>query len=210
MRPAFLVLALLASACASDTTDSPDPSSTPESLSENAVAETGSVGDAECLLGTWQIDPASMDLNKVEGIQDIPNADFSVGASSGRALLAFESDGNALQTFEDFSITIDAAVSGIQMSVRNDYSGTASGTYAVEDGRISMEPGDADLSIAVSVNGGAPVDNPMGVESLFEEGERGRTAFTCSDDELMFTIHSPDSDGGEAFIRDIRYTRAAG
>ncbi|MEO0558413.1 MAG: hypothetical protein AAF170_09535 [Bacteroidota bacterium] len=210
MRPALFALALLASACASDTSDTPDASSSPGTEPETAAVETASASDAECLVGTWQIDPASMDLDKVEGIQDIPNANFSVGETSGRALIAFEPDGSAMQTFEDFSMTINAAVSGMQMSVRNDYSGTANGTYTVEDDRIVMEPGGADLSVSVSVNGGAPINNPMGVESLFAEGERGRTAFTCSDDELRVNIHSPDSAGGEEFIRDVRYTRVAG
>lgn len=209
MRSALLVLALLTGACGAESSDAPE--STASSSDEPvATTETASASDAACLIGTWQIDPASMDMNKVEGIQDIPNAEFSVGESSGRALIAFEPDGDAQQTFEDFSITINAAVSGIQMRVRNDYSGTASGTYAVEDDRIVMQPGEADLSIAVSVNGGASVSNPMGIESLFEEGERGRTAFTCSGDELMFNIHSPDSAGGEEVIRDVRYTRVAG
>ena len=221
MRIALLVLVLLTSACAGDsetvtaatsdgvsTSPDGDPDGSPETDSE--IADATLADDADCLIGTWQIDPASMDMDKVEGIQNIPNANFSVGGSSGRALLAFEPDGDALQTFEEFSITINAAVSGIQMSVRNDYSGTASGTYTVEDDRIVMQPGEADLSIAVSVNGGAPTQNPMGVESLFEQGERGRTAFTCSADELMFNIHSPDSAGGAEVIRDVRYTRVAG
>ena len=209
MRFALFAFALLLSACGAEPSD--DAPESPASSSDEPVAATepAAASDAACLIGTWQIDPASMDMDKVKGIQDIPNAEFSVGASSGRALLAFEPDGDAQQTFEDFSITINAAVSGIQMSVRNDYSGTASGTYAVEDDRIVMQPGDADLSIAVSVNGGAPMNNPMNIESLFEEGERGRTAFTCSDDELMFNIHSPDSAGGEEVIRDVRYTRVA-
>ena len=209
MRLALLILAVLASACGGEPSDTPEsPTSSPGD--PVATTESESASSDACLVGTWQIDPASMDMNKVEGIQDIPNAEFSVGESSGRALIAFEPDGTALQTFEDFSITINASVSGIQMSVRNDYSGTATGTYTVQGDRIAMEPGDADLSIAVSVNGGAPTNNPMGLESVFEEGERGRTAFTCSADELMFNIHSPDSAGGEEVIRDVRYTRVAG
>jgi hypothetical protein len=207
MRLVLLLLVLLLSACGAESSDAPVTDAGPSS---EPVATTAPTSEADCLIGTWQIDPSSMDVNKVQGVQDIPDADFSVGESSGRALIAFEANGDAMQTFEDFSVTVNANVMGLAMSVRNDYTGTAAGTYAVENDRIVMQPGEANLSASVSINGGAAKPNPFATESVFEQSERGRTAFTCSGDELMLNIHAPESDGGAEVIRDVRYTRVAG
>jgi hypothetical protein len=212
MRLARLIatFALVATGCGTDTPDAPADPASGEATAAAAAPEATDDSSADCLIGTWQIDPASMDLEKIPALQELPDAEFSVGGSTGRALLAFEASGDAVQTFEDFSITIDASVMGQTVSVRNNYSGTARATYAVEDERIVMEPGEADLSASVNVNGGTAQPNPFATESVFEEWERGRTAFECEGDLLTVDVYEPDSDGGEAFIRDVRYTRVAG
>lgn len=208
MRPALLLLSFLLVACGSDG-DAPSATASDGSNEEAASTETASASSGDdCLLGTWQIDPASMDLDKVEGLDEIPDAEFSMGGSSGRALLVFEPGGDAIQRFEDFSITINAAVMGMTMSVRNDYDGRAEATYRVEGDRLAVEPGEADLTAQVSINGGAPQGNPFATESVFEEWERGRSTFRCSGDELMFDIRNPEDD--QVVIRDVRYTRVAG
>lgn len=208
MRPTFFALALLLAACGSDdaasTTDVPNATPEADTPTETASAP----GSASCLVGTWQIDPASMDLDKIEGMDQIPNADFSVGGSEGRSLLVFEGGGEAVQRFEDFSLTINASVSGMTMSVRNDYDGTARATYRVEGDRLVMEPGEADLTAQVSINGGAPQGNPFATDSIFETWERGRSSFSCEGDELLFDIRNPEDDA--VVIRDVRYTRVAG
>ncbi|HIG73931.1 MAG TPA: hypothetical protein EYQ24_04965 [Bacteroidetes bacterium] len=214
MRFALLALALPLAACGSD----PDAASTsgPEDGADASTAELassdapgGSAGTtgADCLVGTWQIDPATMDPSRVQGMDEIPDADFSVGGSEGRALITFESDGDAIQRFEDFSVTINASVMGQTMSVRNNYSGTARATYRVEDGRIVAEPGEADLTATVSLNGGSAEPNPFATESVFETWERGRSAFTCEGDELLIDIYNPEDD--TLVIEDVRYTRVA-
>lgn len=207
MRPLLVLAALALAACGTDTPEASGESASGESRS--APEATAAPSGEDCLVGTWQIDPASMDLDKIPAMQEIPDAEFSVGESTGRALLAFDASGDAVQTFEDFSITIDATVMGQSMSVRNDYSGTAEATYTIEDDRIVMEPGEAELSTSVSINGGAAQPNPFATESVFEEWERGRTAFDCEGDALTFDIYGPESDGGDVFIRDVRYTRVS-
>ena len=213
MRTLLLSAVLLfASGCASDAPADAAPSDDSASSDAPSAPEAAALSDASgagCLIGTWQIDPASMDVGKVPAMQQIPDAQFSVGGSSGRALLVFEASGDAVQRFEDFSVTINASVMGQTVSVRNDYSGTARATYAVEDDRVVMTPGEAELTSSVSINGGAAEPNPFATESVFEEWERGRTAFECSGDDLTLDIYGPDSAGGEVFVRDVRYTRVA-
>ena len=148
-----------------------------------------------------------MDFDNIPAMQEVEDATFSVGETSGRALIAFEPDGDARQTFEDFSVTINASVMGMTMSVRNDYSGTAAAEYRVEEDRLVMEPGEAALSATVSVNGGAASPNPFAAESIFESWERGRSSFTCSGDDLTLDIRDPQDD--TVFIQDVRYTRVA-
>ncbi|MEM1055112.1 MAG: hypothetical protein AAGI52_06270 [Bacteroidota bacterium] len=205
MRLTVFALALLLSACASE---DPAPTGSAQSPTEATPSASAAPSDESCLVGTWQIDPASMDLDKVEGMDQVPDAEFSVGASEGRALLMFGPDGDARQSFEDFSVTINADVMGMSMSVRNDYRGTADATYRVEGDRLVMEPNAADLTATVSVNGGESRPNPFATESIFETWERGRSTFDCEGDELMFDIRDPQDDA--VFIRDVRYTRVSG
>ncbi|MEM6326377.1 MAG: hypothetical protein AAF791_04595 [Bacteroidota bacterium] len=207
MRPALVLLAFVLAACGTDSapdTASSDSATEADTPTEIASAETGET----CLVGTWQIDPASMDLDKVEGMDQVPDAEFSIGASTGRALLVFEPGGEAVQRFEDFSVTVNAEVMGMTMSVQNNYSGTASATYRVEGDRLVMEPGEANLSATLRVNEGAAEPNPFATESIFETWERGRSTFACEGDLLSFDIRDPSDD--TVFIRDVRYTRVAG
>ena len=206
MRTLSLTLALLLTACGSG--DSAPTGGADERANDtpSSPAETASAaGPASCLIGTWQLDPASMDFDNSPAMQEVPDAEFSVGETSGRALLAFEADGDAVQTFEDFSVTVNASVMGMTMSVRNDYSGTAAAEYRVEGDRLVMEPGEADLTATVSVNGGAARANPFATESIFESWERGRSSFACEGDDLTFDIRDPEDD--TVFFHDVRYTR---
>ena len=211
MRSVFAVLALvLASGCASEP-DTPEASDTasgdPTSSTETASAPEAS-GAADCLVGTWTLDPTSIDFDDVPGMSEIPNATFSVGETQGEALLSFDASGGALQRFDGFVMTVDATVGGMSLSVANSFDGTAAATYVVEGDRIVFTPGDASLTSTVTV-GGTRRPNPLPIESLFESSERGEPTFRCTPDVLSFDIRAPEADGGEVMFSDARYLRVA-
>ena len=202
--PTLLAL-LLASGCASE----PDVPSPEASGAADEVAAASGAGGADCLVGTWRLDPASIDFDEIPGMSEMPDASFSVGETEGEALLVFGPDGGTVQRFEDFVLTIDATVGQMALSVANAFDGTAEATYAVEGDRITFTPGEADLTSTVTVNG-TRRQNPFAVESIFESAERGRPTFDCSPEALSMDIYAPEADGGELMFSDARYTRVAG
>lgn len=179
------------------------PDGGPEELAE----ETAASGAEACLVGTWEMDAAqTFRAEQFARIVPMEGARFSFGGDSGRALLVFGPDGQARQRWDDFSVTINASVMGVSVGVVNQYEGTASARYTVEEGRLVFEPGEADMSSTVIVNGQSR-PNPFATESLFEQAERGRSAFTCSGDVLTLDIRDPQND--ETLFTEVRYTRAA-
>jgi len=213
MRSALLIAALLlTTGCGSDSAD--DPAASGETASgETTGGETSTApeasGDAACLVGTWALDAESISFDDVPGMSEIPNASFSLGETRGEATLTFSASGETIQRFDGFVLTVDASVGGMNMSVANRFEGTAEAGYSVDGDRIVFTPGDASLTSSVTV-GGQTQPNPLPVESLFENAERGEPTFRCDGDVLSLDIRTPEADGGEVMFADARYTRVAG
>ena len=201
-RASLLLLALTLAACDRD-------AETVDDFGEGEVPATAAASNADCLVGTWAVDAEySFRPEMWDTLMPGGEVEFAYGGHDGRALLTFGPDGSTRQTFEDFALSIEAETAAGEVLTTVEFDGTAEGRYAVEGDALRFTPGEATLSSRARVSlGGREMATAMDeMESLFENGERTLTTFTCSPDELLFDIHETP-EGGRVFFDDARYTR---
>ncbi|SRR5690554_2885951 len=205
--PFGVLVALTLAACADDPATTPGA---PDTAPEAEAPTPSASGGAACLVGTWQADVESVyGPDFWERIMPRENGDFAFefAGSEGRALVTFGPDGAFRQRFEDFTVSIDAAMPMGQMRSTVAMDGTAEGTYSVHGDRLDMTPGTAHVSVTSSatMDGREMGTADLPFNDLFTSEAGAVVTFTCSGDELLVDIEVPDS---EIDFEDIRYVRA--
>jgi hypothetical protein len=194
-----VALALLVTGCSSDGDDTAaTPTPTPEATVEETPTPTPAptpLTAAECLVGSWDLDQASL----AAGLQQTIAADGTVGEvqPAGASWLSF--DGSAVTlTYESQSLTVTMNADGQQLDTTLAFDGPLTGTYTATDSQITVPAADTSTVtqvVSFTLNG-EPFEMPA-EESGANEYQgidlTGTQAYTCTEQELVLV--TPAAEG---------------